>query len=126
MSKRRKAGDWVWLAAGAGATGESNRLRAQIQSDDDPDPCSCVFADCDDPNCREWHTLWTEPDPLRDGRRHVLCHVVECQMHDEKQFVAPGAWEDVGGGVSVAHTRTKSGQPVIEVKKDGNNTRLLR
>ena len=59
--------------------GESARLLAQIQPETDLLPCTL---DCDDPDCVEWSTLWTEPDPAADGRRHVLCHVSECEMND--------------------------------------------
>lgn len=70
MSKRRKPGDWVWLKPCSGFVGESNRLKAQIQIEDyetqyGPDDCM-VF--CDDPECKEWATLFTEPDPLEDGK----------------------------------------------------------
>ena len=76
MSKRRKAGDWVWLMPNSGFVGESNRLRAEIQPEDDPPLCFL----CDDDECAEWSTLRTE----EDGKgRHVLCHVSECRMLDE-------------------------------------------
>jgi hypothetical protein len=81
MSKRRKPGDWVRLIPGVGFVGESNRLPAQIQEE-----CSgyrgWCFNDCGDPDCREWATLWTAPDPEHGGKRHMLCHVSECQMLD--------------------------------------------
>ncbi len=80
MSMRRNAGDWVWLAPNSGFIGESNRLRAQIQPEEDYEPCFL----CEDPDCREWSTLWTEPDP-KTGKRYTLCHVSECQMFDESQ-----------------------------------------
>jgi hypothetical protein len=83
MSKRRKAGDWVWLSANAGFVGESNRLKAEIQPEPEQDLDYCML--CDDEGCREWSTLFTEPDPLHDGKRHTLYHVSECQMFDEKQ-----------------------------------------
>ncbi len=80
-AKRRLSGDWVWLAPNAGFVGESNRLKAQIQPEDgDGWPCTL----CGDPDCREWETLWTEPDPAT-GERYTLCHVSECQMFDEEQ-----------------------------------------
>ncbi len=90
MSKRRHVGDWVWLAANSGFVGESDRLKAQIQpespeSPDDPPPCF----ECEDSECREWTTLWTEPDPKHDGRQHMLCHVSECRMFDDKQHDEP-------------------------------------
>ena len=81
MSKRRKVGDIVWLAPNAGFVGESNRLQAEIMDDGYEE--WCLF--CNDPECREWVTLWTLPDPEHDGQRHTLCHVNECQMFDEKQ-----------------------------------------
>jgi len=83
MSKRRSAGEWVWLQKYSGFVVESNRLKAEIQPEEDNDWMPCSF--CDDPECREWSNLWTEPDPQCDGKRHLLCHVSECQMHDEKQ-----------------------------------------
>lgn len=80
MSKRRQVGDWVWLSPNSGFIGESNRLRAEIRPGD-PAPCFI----CDDKECKEWSDLWTEPDPLNDNKRHLLCHVSECQMSDTKQ-----------------------------------------
>lgn len=91
MSKRRNAGEWVWLRANAGFTGESNRLKAEIQPEGpgtaqqghgDPYPC---MLDCGDPDCREWLTLFTEPDPQNNAERFPLCHVSECEMFDEPQ-----------------------------------------
>ena len=78
MSKRRKPGDWIRPLPGAGMTGDADRLLAQIQPEENPDFC-CL---CDDPECREWATLWTEPDPQVAGKRHMLCHVSECQIND--------------------------------------------
>jgi hypothetical protein len=78
MTKRRKPGDWVRLSPNAGFVGASNRLLAEIQPEDDPEPC-CL---CNDPECREWSTLWTEPDPENGGQQWVLCHVSECEMCD--------------------------------------------
>ena len=82
MSKRRNPGDWVWLAPNSGFVGESDRLKAEIQPEEEADWSPCMSG-CDDPNCREWANLWTEPDPEREGKRHTLCHVSECQMFDE-------------------------------------------
>jgi len=79
MSKRRRPGDWVWLRPYSGFVAESHRLRAQIQPEEGSSPCFL----CDDPDCREWSTLWTEEDP-GTGKRYVLCHVSECQMLDEQ------------------------------------------
>ena len=81
MSRRRHAGEWVRLPPGVGFIGESDRLPAQIQPEPDGDWSPCPGL-CDDPECREWATLWTESDPLSDGRRHTLCHVSECVMED--------------------------------------------
>ena len=61
--------------------GESDWLQAEIQHEDSE--THCFF--CDDPDCREWGTLFTEPDPLQNGERHVICHVSECDMFDERQ-----------------------------------------
>jgi hypothetical protein len=83
MSQRRKAGDWIWVGKNCGFVGESNRLRAEIRPEKDSEWCPCFF--CDDPDCREWATLWTEPDPQQNGERHMLCHVSECQMFSERQ-----------------------------------------
>ena len=80
MSTRRKPGDWVHLSCNAGFVGESNRLKAEIQPEENPAPCFM----CHDPDCIEWATLWTEPDP-QNGKRYTLCHVSECQMFDEPQ-----------------------------------------
>ena len=77
MSKRRQREDWVRPKPNAGFVGESDRLKAQIVVDD-YGPCFL----CDDPKCKEWATLWTEPDPENDNKRHMLCHVPECQMED--------------------------------------------
>ncbi len=84
MSERRTTGDWVWLTPGAGMTGDANRLKAEIKQEKNKDPSRCVL-DCGDPGCREWRTLWTEPDPDACDRRYMLCHVSECQMHDVRQ-----------------------------------------
>ena len=89
MSKRRNAGEWVWLKPNAGFCGESNRLKVEIQPEDDENskkygPEKCIL-DCGDPNCREWVNVWTEPDPEDNDERHLLCHVSECQMCDEPQ-----------------------------------------
>jgi len=70
----------VWLSPNAGFVGESNRLQAEIMDDGYASWCPL---DCGDPDCREWVTLWTLPD--HNGKRHVLCHVGECEMFDEKQ-----------------------------------------
>jgi hypothetical protein len=83
MSIRRKAGDWVWLAPNSGFVSVSNRLKAQIQPESDFDPAPCFL--CEDQKCREWLTLFTEPDPSCNNKRHMLCHVSECQMFDEPQ-----------------------------------------
>jgi len=82
MSTRRKLRDWVRLPPNTGFVGESDRLRAQVAPVSDNaiwEPC---LLDCGDPDCREWVTLWTEPDPEHGGKRHVLCHVAECEMFD--------------------------------------------
>lgn len=84
MSKRRQAGDWVWLKANSGFVGESNRLKAEIQPEKDSEWAPCLF-DCGDEDCREWANLWTEPDPKANGKRHSLCHVAECEMFDQRQ-----------------------------------------
>ena len=86
MSKRRKGGDWVWLQIGSGFSGESARLKAEIQPENNPAPC---ILECDDLDCQEWATLWTEPDPKNDGYRWPLCHVSECEMFDEPQLEEP-------------------------------------
>lgn len=79
MSKRRTVGEWVRLPPNAGFVGDSDRLRAEIQDDGFSPWC---LLDCGDDDCREWATLLTEPDPLADEKRHMLCHVSECQMMD--------------------------------------------
>jgi hypothetical protein len=68
-------------------TGCSARLKAQIVYEDHPDhPPPCFHLNgCQDPECKEWSTLWTEPDPMDDHNRHVLCHVCECEMFDAPQ-----------------------------------------
>lgn len=83
MSKRRKIGEVVWLAPNSGFVGESNRLKVTIQPEEGGGyPC---LRDCGDDDCREWLTVWTEPDPKSDGKQHMLCHVSECEMFDEPQ-----------------------------------------
>lgn len=79
MSKRRNAGDWVWLMPNSGFVGESNRLKVELQ----PDTEDLAFCSCGDHDCQEWD-CWTEPDPQNDGKRHLLCHVSECRMLDER------------------------------------------
>lgn len=80
MSKRRKTGEWVWLKPYSGFVAESNRYKAEIIGlESDTDSC-CML--CGDSKCREWPTLWTEEI---NGKRHMLCHVCECQMLDEKE-----------------------------------------
>jgi hypothetical protein len=84
MSNRRTAGDWVRLRSHTGFVGDSDRLRAEIQPEADGEtPPPCLL--CWDPNCREWTNLLTEPDPQDANRRHLLCHVSECQMLDSPQ-----------------------------------------
>lgn len=93
MSKRRQIGGWVALLPNSGFVGESDRLRAEIRPEPDEGWSPCLLS-CGDDDCREWVTLWTEPDPLHAGRRHTLCHVSECQMLDREapaQDQAPGA-----------------------------------
>ena len=84
MSKRRHPGEWVRLSKNAGFVSESDRLLAEIQPESDDLWSPCMLS-CDDDDCREWATLWTEPDPQHDGRRWTLCHVSECQMFDQKK-----------------------------------------
>lgn len=119
MSERRQAGEWVWLAPYAGFTGEANRLKAEIQPEEDKDwsPCSL----CEDPDCREWNNLWTEPDPKAGGKRHGLCHVAECQMFDEKQETPEQARPAQGESKPVAKggdgkTQEKGSSPVRQPK----------
>ena len=80
MSKRRKVGDWVWLKGNCGFVGDSDKLKAEIRDDG----CMGCFSKCGDEDCVEWSTLWTEPDNNDDGKRHMLCHVSECEMFDDK------------------------------------------
>lgn len=80
MSKRRRAGEWVWLRPNSGFVGESHRLQAEIQPEQDGDWSPCML-DCGDPECREWINLWTAEDP-DTGKRYPLYHVSECQMLD--------------------------------------------
>lgn len=84
MSKRRKGGDRVRLLPNSGFLSDSDRLPATIK--DEPDwrwePC---LLECGDPDCREWETLWSDPDPDQDGMRWPLYHVSECQMLDPEE-----------------------------------------
>lgn len=88
MSKRRRPGDWVWLAPNTGFVGRSHEKRVEIQPEPDHDQWACTLG-CGDPECVEWSTLLTEPDWR--GRRGMLCHVSECQMRD-----APVKQDDAG------------------------------
>jgi hypothetical protein len=90
VSERRQAGEWVWLRPGAGFCGDSGRLRAELQPEEDGDHMPCVL--CDDPECREWSTVWTEHDE-RWGKRHTLTHVSECEMADQQ-------WATPAGGAA--------------------------
>ena len=84
MSKRRKAGEWVWLKPNVGFVGDSYKRRAEIQPEE-PEPCWDRNSErCGDKDCMEWPTLFTAPDSIT-GKRYVLCHVTECQMFDERQ-----------------------------------------
>lgn len=88
MSKRRQAGEWVWLKPNSGFVGNSHKYHAQIQPTDDrrrkvirrheefTTPC---MLDCGDPECREWPNLWTDIE----GEKGYFYHVSECQMLDE-------------------------------------------
>jgi hypothetical protein len=80
MSKRRKAGEWVWLEPNSGFVGESDRYKAEIQPEEEPYSDYPCMLDCGDRECREWATLLTAPV---DGKRFELYHVSECQMRDE-------------------------------------------
>ena len=83
MSARRNVGDWVYLKSNTGFICESHMFKAQIQ-DDGFEPCwGEPLVHCEDPECKEWATLWSEP--LKNGEVVMLCHVSECQMFDEKQ-----------------------------------------
>lgn len=84
MSIRRKPGDWVWPSPGSGYIKNSNRLRVEIQPEDD-DVFDYCCLDCGDPDCRCWANCLTDPDPEREGYRHTLTHVSECQMFNERQ-----------------------------------------
>ncbi len=87
MSKRRQAGEWVWLKPHSGFTGQSHLLKVEVMPESTPaEPCFCN-SDCHDDECREWLEVMTEPDPSNSGTRYILCHVSECEMLDEK-------WED--------------------------------
>jgi len=77
MSKRRKAGDWVFVCKGAGfglSRGECAIIRPEPEGRDND---LCVLQ-CGDDDCQEWSTLWTENDPCS------LCHVSECDMLDSE------------------------------------------
>lgn len=85
MSKRRQAGERVYLVPGAGFAGDSNRFLVEILDDDQDYPC---ILDCGDDECREWiDVAIVEPkvyegEPVRHGKG-CLSHVSECQMLDE-------------------------------------------
>jgi hypothetical protein len=105
MSKRRKAGEWVRLAACSGFCSESDRLPAEIGTDGSA-PC---MLGCDDPECVEWVTLHTAPDPEHGGQRHMLCHVSECQMFDLGEAEGVGAPSD-----GAAHPAGREVQDLID------------
>jgi len=83
MPKKRKPGEWVSLSSNQGFVGDSDRLRVQILEESDPPPSMEICCETGE-RCggREWSNLMTEPDPLNNGKRHLLCHVCECQMSD--------------------------------------------
>lgn len=83
MSKRRKPGDWVYLPAYGGACKLPPALKVQIQPEDDStfDP----HYGCEDPDCRRWAVVLSEPDMEREGYRHKIQSVSECMMFDEQQ-----------------------------------------
>ena len=85
---RRNGGDIVWKEAHAGFTAWAGWV--QIQPEEEPAPCML----CDDRECVEWTDCWGLPGNTREQalaalKREetlgVLCHVSECQMHDDVQ-----------------------------------------
>lgn len=100
MSKRRKHGDEVWLSPNSGFTGESAKFKVRIIADERYNPTyfepklgentsisGCVL-ECGDEWCGEWPNVEIV-DVTDESRRHLvghhLCHVSECEMHDEPQ-----------------------------------------
>jgi hypothetical protein len=82
MSKRRTSGEIVYKQPNAGFVGTPGLC--QIQPEADPDFC---MMNCDDPDCREWATLWAcDENGVPTGG--VACHVSECQMLDAKKVAA--------------------------------------
>jgi hypothetical protein len=81
MSKRRKIGDTVRIPGGVGfVLGKDGRKATipDVEENRDPDPCFAPVSPCDDPECREWPTLYGE-----DGI--MLCHINECEMSDPEE-----------------------------------------
>jgi hypothetical protein len=76
MSKRRQAGDWVWMRTYAGFVQSEKPQRGQIR----PESYGAQWCmlDCGDPDCREWLDVWRA-----DGVG--LCHVSECEMFDSEE-----------------------------------------
>jgi hypothetical protein len=77
----------VRLLPCSGFVVESDRLPVTILPEKgDPEPCLDF---CEDPDCREWLEVLTDPDPKYGGRRHRLFHVSECRMLDLEEEPCP-------------------------------------
>jgi len=75
--KKRKKGDWVLVSPCAGFLIRSEATLAEIVQDAFSPSNGCHRDECEG---REWYTLLGEPDA--DGKRDMMCHVCECEMHD--------------------------------------------
>lgn len=76
MSKRRKAGDRVFVLAGAGfgaSGGEYGTIQPESPGREND---GCILG-CGDNDCQEWCNVWS------DGVRN-FCHISECEMFDSE------------------------------------------
>lgn len=76
MSKRRHRGEVVWLKPHSGFVARSHLRQAKIT-----EWMGACMLECGDRGCQEWDVH----DVPGDGEEsHLLPHVSECQMLDEK------------------------------------------
>lgn len=85
MSKRRQAGDRVFVKAGAGfgaSRGEWGKILPEPPGREN-DFC---MLDCGDDDCCEWCNVRTE--------KVNFCHVSECEMFDSEEEAMQGEGND--------------------------------
>ena len=89
VSARFLTGDVVYRRSGSGFVGEGGWA---VITEDGWSPCLGVLNACDDPDCREWNTLYGLPGKTREEaedanrRREYLgaaCHVSDCELSRE-------------------------------------------